>query len=88
MPYKFRVGLLVMFARGAAVPGHSPRPPGRARAWTYPVAPRGATVDDYNGVKVADPYRALEDLDAGATRAWVSAEAHLTAVLSRCHPAA
>ena len=56
----------------------SRRRPRRARVWTYPVAPRGATVDDYHGVKVADPYRALEDLDAPATRAWVSAEAHLT----------
>jgi len=45
---------------------------------SYPPAPRGTTVDDYHGVRVADPYRGLEDLDAPATQAWVSAEARLT----------
>jgi prolyl oligopeptidase len=45
----------------------------------YPPAPRGTVVDDYHGTKVADPYRWLEDLDSPATRAWVSAEAQLTA---------
>jgi len=44
----------------------------------YPLPPRGDTVDEYGGVRVADPYRPLEDLDAPATRAWVSAEARLT----------
>jgi prolyl oligopeptidase len=44
----------------------------------YPPAGRGATVDDYHGVKVADPYRGLEDLDSSATRAWVLAESNLT----------
>jgi prolyl oligopeptidase len=44
----------------------------------YPPAPRGSVVDDYHGVRVADPYRWLEDLDSEATRAWLSAEAQLT----------
>jgi prolyl oligopeptidase len=45
---------------------------------SYPPAPRGTTVDEYHGVEVADPYRAFEDLDAPATRAWVAAQARLT----------
>ncbi len=46
--------------------------------FSYPPAPRGEVVDDYHGVKVADPYRWLEQLDAADTRAWVAAEAKLT----------
>jgi prolyl oligopeptidase len=44
----------------------------------YPPAPRGPVVDDYHGVRVADPYRWLEELDSPQTRAWVEAEAKLT----------
>ncbi len=44
----------------------------------YPAAPYGDIVDSYHGVAVPDPYRALEDLDAPATRAWIDAEVALT----------
>jgi prolyl oligopeptidase len=44
----------------------------------YPPAPRGPVVEDYHGVRVADPYRWLEELDSPQTRAWVEAEARLT----------
>jgi len=47
-------------------------------AFTYPVAPRSDQVDDYHGVKVADPFRPLEDPDAPATRRWVNAEIKTT----------
>jgi prolyl oligopeptidase len=45
---------------------------------TYPLAPRGATVDSYHGQDVPDPYRWLEDGDTPATQAWIEAEAALT----------
>ena len=43
----------------------------------YPPAHRSEVVETLHGVKVADPYRWLEDLDAPATRRWVEAEARL-----------
>lgn len=54
------------------------RSPSQHDTLTYPPAPRGGVVDDYHGVKVADPYRWLEQLDSPETRAWVKAEAQLT----------
>ena len=44
----------------------------------YPAAPRGTQVDDYHGIKVADPYRGLESLDSPSTRSWVEAENRLS----------
>ena len=48
------------------------------RQWNYPAAPQADVIDDYHGVKVADPYRPLEDLDSAQTKAWVAAENALT----------
>jgi prolyl oligopeptidase len=44
----------------------------------YPVARKSDQIDDYHGVKVADPYRWLEDLDSQETRNWVEAENKLS----------
>ena len=41
---------------------------------TYPVSERVDHIDTYHGVEVADPYRWLEDLDAGETAQWVEAQ--------------
>ncbi len=44
----------------------------------YPAAARDAQIDTYHGIKVADPYRWLENIDSADTRAWVSAEDRLS----------
>src|SRR5689334_18553293 len=65
-----RFALLVCLLAGAAQQMIKP--------FTYPVARKGDQVDNYHGVKVADPYRWLEDLDSAETRSWVEAENKLT----------
>ena len=49
-----------------------------AQKITYPKTMKDGTVDDYFGVKVADPYRWLENDTSAATTAWVEAEHRVT----------
>src|SRR5438067_10418371 len=44
----------------------------------YPTAPTSDQVDDYSGIKVADPYRPLENPDASESRKWIEAENQIT----------
>ncbi len=54
---------------------------------TYPTPPTTDQVDDYDGTRVADPYRLLEDSDAPASRAWIAAQNALTAGVLDGYPA-
>lgn len=49
-----------------------------AQSIKYPTAPKDNTVDEYFGIKVADPYRPLENDTSAATAAWVKAENEVT----------
>jgi prolyl oligopeptidase len=56
----------------------------------YPESRKGDVVDQYGSVRVADPYRWLEDLDSPEVAAWVTAqnaatEAHLQTLPLRDH---
>jgi prolyl oligopeptidase len=45
---------------------------------SYPSTAKGDVVDDYGGVKVPDPYRWLEDLDAKPVADWIAAQNQVT----------
>src|SRR3989440_13010289 len=56
----------------------SPSPSVPPAQFKYPPAPISNQVDDYNGVKVADPYRPLENPDSPESRKWIEEENKIT----------
>ena len=50
----------------------------QSKMLNYPKPQKVEQVDTYHGVKVADPYRSLEDPDAPASREWIEAENKIT----------
>ena len=51
---------------------------GSVVALKYPAARVSGQVDDYFGVKVADPYRWMEDVDSAEVKTWVDGENAVT----------
>ena len=52
----------------------TPRKPQATAAFAYPDTRRVDQTDDYHGVKVADPYRWLEDVGDAHTKQWIEAQ--------------
>ena len=73
-----RCGMAVALAVVLCVSLATAQQNGGASKLNYPVAPSSNQVDEYHGVKVADPYRPLEDPDSAASRQWIEAENKLT----------
>lgn len=71
---KWAVSLLLVMS---VLPGCSHRPASRV-SLEYPITRQEAVADDYHGVRVADPYRWLEDDLAEETLAWVEAQNRVT----------
>ena len=70
--------LLLLTAGIMALESCSSGPDEKKSAYNYPATRKVDTVDTYFGVKVADPYRWLEDDNSDSTAKWVDAQNALT----------
>ncbi len=77
----FAFMVLALAACGAnpvVAPDRTAAPTATAAGPAYPPARRGDQVDEYHGVRVADPYRWMEDLDAPELARWIAEQNRLT----------
>ncbi|AIY40487.1 Prolyl endopeptidase [Collimonas arenae] len=75
MYLKHALALSAFLASGASI---AQQCPASAQTLTYPTSKKIDQTDDYHGVKVADPYRWLENANGDDTKAWVDAQNKLT----------
>ncbi len=75
---KFLVALFIIFSLTSASAQNAVSHPPASGKITYPETKKGGQVDSFHGMKIADPYRWLEDLDSADTKAWVEAQNKLT----------
>src|SRR5215471_3360183 len=68
----------VVLARNTSAQNETQNKTTMNKTFVYPTAKKVDQIDDYHGVKVADPYRWLEDPDSADSRAWIEAENKLT----------
>ncbi len=72
------VALLTLGACASPPPATTAAAKTEVATLAYPAARTVDHVDEYHGIKVADPYRWLEELDAPDTREWIAAQNALT----------
>jgi prolyl oligopeptidase len=75
----FYGSFLAWLALGSSTDVAQGPPPSIEPRISYPSAKQTASAEMYHGIKVADPYHWLEDLEAPETRNWLGAENKLTA---------
>jgi prolyl oligopeptidase len=73
-----RFGRFVLLSVAVAALAGATARPSVAQSLRYPTTTRGGQADDLNGVRVPDPYRWLENIDAPDVHAWVTAQNALT----------
>lgn len=82
------IAIVAHLATALALAAQQQAPPSQAPAPHYPPARRSASVDEVGGVRVADPYRWMEDVTSAETRSWIDAENAVTASYLAQLPAA